>query len=147
MSWAPAGRPSLPVSFSAFWASTECALKLRFLESARSQFPLLVRPTARIGTALHSTLECLRTILEGHGTSVTDYCSALVDDFRNRISQQRQRADAEQRGRNLAWPQARIDGIEGGLIRLGREIFISTRGIVSPKPHEARSVGIEIQLT
>lgn len=147
MSWAPPGRPALPISFSAFWASSECALKVRFLESSRSQFPLLITPIARIGSALHSTLECLRSILEAHGSSVTDYCSALVEDFRNRVGHQRQRAETERRGRNLVWPKARIDGIEGGLIRLGREIFISTRGIVSPSPHETRSAGIEIQLT
>ena len=93
-------------------------MQLRFRLTSDKQYPRRILPTARIGTALHRTLEAVSAI--GSGSDLRSFCLSLIARFDDCLDEQRLAAEANPRTRCFDWPSARIDRLKERLIEFGR---------------------------
>ena len=118
----PDRSPDPPVTPTSLEALRLCPLSRCYARSTAGRYPQRVVPSARIGTAVHSTIEKIAGVATQADTAAACARTAL-EIFRAKVEWEKTQSFQNPRERNLTWPEEKLFDAENSIIRIARLAF------------------------
>jgi CRISPR/Cas system-associated exonuclease Cas4 (RecB family) len=118
----PDRSPDPPVTPTGLEALRSCPLSRCYARSTPGRYPQRMVPSARIGTAVHSTIERIGEVAT-QAESAAACAQTALEMFRTKVEWGKSQSFHNPRERNLVWPEEKLFEAENSIIRIARLAF------------------------